>query len=328
MSKNKCDIKKKICSDLLKTMPQRQKEVIERRFGLAGQKQETLESIGREFGVSRERVRQIEEAALSDLKLQIKKYGPVFQSFKKALDKKGSAAKEEDFLKELGGEDCQNEVCFLLNLDKNFKRIKENNDFYALWTTDEAKWKQVQKTIKSLCQKFKQIKKPLLVKDIIESKNLSPQVFAGYLNISKKIQKNNEGFWGLKEWPEINPRRIKDKAYLVFKKQQGPLHFTRVAGLIGSALPQTVHNELIKDNRFVLVGRGTYALREWGYKEGVIKDILYNILKEAGHPLKKEEILKKALEQRVVKENTVFLNLSNKQHFSRTSDGHYTIKEA
>ena len=164
------------------------------------------------------------------------------------------------------------------------------------------------------------------------------------LEVSKKIQRNAEGFFGLKDWPEINPKRIKDKAYLVFRKTQKPLHFTQVAGLIDSAsrasakggeenlfsstLPQTVHNELIKDSRFVLVGRGIYALKEWGYEEGVVKDVILNILKTAGQPLKKEEILEKTLKQRLVKENTVFLNLSNKKYFLRNSEGFYTIREA
>jgi len=148
------------------------------------------------------------------------------------------------------------------------------------------------------------------------------------LEISKKIQKNSEGFFGLKEWPEINPKGVKDKAFLVFKKEQKPLHFAQVAQLIDSALPQTVHNELIKDPRFILVGRGIYALREWGYEPGMVKDVILNILKQAKNPLSKEEILQKTLKQRLVKQNTVFLNLSNRKYFLRTGDGRYKIQES
>ena len=121
---------------------------------------------------------------------------------------------------------------------------------------------------------------------------------------------------------------MKDKAYLVFKKENKPLHFTEVASLIDSALPQTVHNELIKDSRFVLVGRGIYALKEWGYERGYVKDVIFKVLKSAQKPLDREEILEKVLEQRIVKKNTVLLNLSNKNYFLRTSEGNYTIKEA
>jgi DNA-directed RNA polymerase delta subunit len=124
---------------------------------------------------------------------------------------------------------------------------------------------------------------------------------------------------------------------LVFKKHGKPLHFTKVAELIDKFnynLPnkktysQTVHNELIKDSRFVLVGRGIYALKEWGYERGYVKDVIFQVLKSAQKPLDKEEILEKVLKQRIVKENTVLLNLSNKNYFLRTSKGNYTIKEA
>jgi len=147
------------------------------------------------------------------------------------------------------------------------------------------------------------------------------------LEISKKIQKNSEDLFGLRDWPEINPRGARDKAYLVFKKAKIPLHFTKVAEFIEGALPQTVHNELIRDERFVLVGRGIYALREWGYEPGQVKDVILKILKDERKPLAKEEILEKTLKQRLVKENTIFLNLSNTKYFLRDSQGKYIVKE-
>ncbi len=148
------------------------------------------------------------------------------------------------------------------------------------------------------------------------------------MEISKKIQQNKEGLFGLSDWPEINPRTIKDKAYLVLKKNQKPLHFSRITDLIeGGALVQTVHNELIKDPKFILVGRGIYALKEWGYEPGYLKDIILKVLKESQKPLTKQEILSAVFEQRMVKENTVLLNLSNKKYFLRDDKGRYLIRE-
>ena len=140
---------------------------------------------------------------------------------------------------------------------------------------------------------------------------------------------------GLIEWPEIKPRGVKDKAFLVFKKHQKPLHFTDVAGLIDKleynlpnkkTYPQTVHNELIKDSRFVLVGRGTYALSEWGYVPGTIKDIIVNVLKEKKEPASKEDIVKEVLSQRLVAKNTVLMNLNNKKHFDKDSNNKYFLR--
>ncbi|MDP6703964.1 MAG: HTH domain-containing protein, partial [archaeon] len=131
------------------------------------------------------------------------------------------------------------------------------------------------------------------------------------------------------------PKGIKDKAYVVLKNTGKPLHFTQVAALIAElqevlaktqkqVLPQTVHNELIKDPRFVLVGRGMYALREWGYQAGTVKDVLKAVLKKHG-PLTKQELMKAAKKEREVKDSTILLNLQDKNVFAKDAQGRYYI---
>ena len=90
----------------------------------------------------------------------------------------------------------------------------------------------------------------------------------------------------------------------------------------------TVHNELIKDSRFVLVGRGLYALKEWGYEPGVVKEVIAKVLRAEDKPLTKEEVFQKVLKQRLIKENTILLNLQDKSCFFKDEAGRYTIKEA
>lgn len=187
------------------------------------------------------------------------------------------------------------------------------------------------------------MKKPLTFDEIKKEfssfeKHLTPEALQSFLEISKQIKAGVDGRYGLRDWSEINPRGVKDKAYLIFKQEKRPLHFTEVTKLINSselgkmlgqkALTQTVHNELIKDPRFVLVGRGLYALGEWGYQPGQVKDVISTILKESDKPLTREQILEKVLKQRVVKANTIFLNLNNKHLFLKNPDGKYQIREA
>jgi transcriptional regulator with XRE-family HTH domain len=322
---------RKICSDVLKKLSPRQKEVILRRFALSGKEgaeRETLESIGKDLNVTRERVRQIERDAFSVLKPDIKKYQKVFKYFKDSLRKTGNLRKEDVLLSELGKKELKNQIYFLLTLGQELERFGETTDFHSLWAINKASWVSAQKTINSVYEKLKKTGKPLSIKDLSGISGLGPAVVASHLEVSKKIQRNAKGLFGLKDWPEINPRRIKDKAYLALRECHKPLHFVQVASLIDSALPQTVHNELIKDSRFVLVGRGIYALKEWGYEEGQVKDVISNILKTAGRPLGREEVLEKTLKQRLVKENTVLLNLGNKKYFSRNPEGRYTVREA
>jgi len=146
----------------------------------------------------------------------------------------------------------------------------------------------------------------------------------------------SENKFGLKDWIEINPHGAKDRAYLVLKRNNKPLHFSQIADFMkNSSFLQkkeintaTIHNELIKDPRFVLVGRGIYALGEWGYDLGTVKDIILKVLKESKFPLGKEEIVEKVSKQRIVKENTIFLNLQNQAYFLKDSKGRYTVREA
>lgn len=319
-----------ISSKILRDLPEKQKTIISRRFALnAGQKEkETLQEIGESYGITRERIRQIERDGLLKLKETVKKYEEVFQYFKEYLKKSGGLKKEDLLLKDLGGEKWQNQVYFLLNLEENLERLGETESFYSFWTVNKDSVNKAKEILSSISEELKKIKKPVVYGDLVNLNDSKQKIPISFLEISKKIQRNSEGLWGLKDWPEINPRGVKDKAYLVLKKEKKPLHFKDVASLIPQSLSQTVHNELIKDSRFVLVGRGVYALKEWGYEKGFVKDIILKTLKTAGKPLTKAEVLDKVLKQRLVKENTVLLNLGNKDCFFKTSEGLYKIREA
>jgi hypothetical protein len=315
---------KKICKDLLSGLKEREKEVILRRFGLEGRERETLQSIGNSFGITRERVRQIEDAALKKIRSKIEKHRRIFDNFLNYFKKFGDLRKEERLLEELGGNE-KNELVFLLSLDRRFLRFNQNKEFYSLWTTNLNSLEKVKSLIFSICKKFEREKRLMDLNEISSEFKIKEKLLEGFLEISKRIQKNKKGLYGLREWPEINPRGIRDKAYLVFKELKRPLHFTEVAKMIEGANLKSVHNELIKDERFVLIGRGIYALKEWGYFPGEVKDVIFKFLKEEG-PLTKEEILERIKKQRIVKETTVLINLA--KYFERDEKGKYRIKTA
>jgi len=266
--------------------------------------------------------------AFKKIKPRLKNYQKIFNIFFEYFKKFGDLRKEDILLAELGKEEWEKEVYFLLNLDKRFQKFNQTKNFYSLWTINLASLSKAKKIIQSLYQHFQKNKNLLNLEELNQKVSDRKEALISYLEISKEIQKNAEGLYGLRDWPEINPRGIKDKAYLVFKKFEKPLHFSEVTKFIEGSHLQTVHNELIRDPRFILVGRGTYALREWGYYPGQVKDVILKILKEVKRPLTKEEILEKVKKQRVVKANTVFLNLSNKEYFQRDSQGKYRPKTA
>ena len=86
-----------------------------------------------------------------------------------------------------------------------------------------------------------------------------------------------------------------------------------------------MHNELILNDQYVLVGRGIYALKEWGYRPGVVANVIVDILKKENAPLAREELVEKVLKQRIVKKNTIYLALTDKSKFKRLDDGTYTL---
>lgn len=317
------------CSNnLLKELSGRQKDVINRRFGLAGER-ETLETIGQSYGITRERVRQIEEDGLSKLreKLDNPVFVNVFKYFEKYLKDQGSLKREDLMLSQLGGEKFKNHVLFLLTLTDRFEKFNETDDLQASWGINKDSLALAQKAILVFASELEE-KKRLL--------SLPSTILSSYIEISKNILKGPEGLYGLREWPEVNPRGVKDKAYIILKREKNPLHFGRISSLVNSspmfkgsksANLQTVHNELIKDQRFVLVGRGMYALKEWGYEPGVVRDVISAALAQSKIPLTKEEVVGKVLEQRRVKPTTILLNLQNKKYFVKNTEGKYIIRE-
>lgn len=326
---------------LTKGLSQKTKSIFDRRFGVKTGKQETLESIGKSMGITRERVRQIEEVGFNFVKKQNKNtLDKTFENFVSYFEGQGGFKKEDIAIKEIGGENTRPYVLFLLTLGEQFSRVCEKKDFYSFWSTIKNPEVKIKENLTALVQDVKTYGSPLFKKDFFANftlkSKLNEEVLLSYLQVSKKIQENKEGKIGLVDWPEIKPRGVRDRAFLVFKKHQKPLHFTKVAEMIDEfgynlpnkkTYPQTVHNELIKDLRFVLVGRGTYALQEWGYSPGTIRDVIIKVLGERNMALHKDEIVKEVLSQRLVAKNTVLMNLNNKKYFQKDPEGKYFLRK-
>lgn len=330
---------------LLKKMPSRRmRDVIEKRFGLKGGSAKTLQAIGREYRITRERVRQIEADALKHLSKpeHLEELTPLFVSIGNHIKYYGDAMAEEHLFANLAQDKHHSHVALLLDIGPSFHRMPETDTHHGRWTTDKTKADAAEKIMTTVVRTLENHKQPVSetqLHDIVQSsakevagERLPEHVAAAYLASSKVIHMNPYGEYGLAWWSSVNPSGVKDKAYVAIAKAAKPLHFREVAEAINKAgwskkkaHPQTVHNELIKDNRFVLVGRGLYALREWGYEPGTVRDVITSVLKETRHPMTKEEIIAAATQKRLVKVPTILLNLQNKSLFKKTEDGRYTL---
>lgn len=330
--------------ELLNNLPkERLKEVVGRRFGFINGKQETLETIGKNYGITRERVRQIESDALKILSqpdnLFILK--PIFDYLDAVFKEHNHLLGEERLLNLTAGTSgphpARSAVIMILTLGNSYEKIAEDNRFHSHWVTQKQAREYAEKVVDYLVNHFNQHKKVFSAADVLNiissaHKDASSKFIESVLDISKEINQNIFGEMGLTHWSEISPKGTRDKAYLVLKKKNEPRHFVEITDLINQAnfssreaFPQTVHNELIKDDRFVLVGRGTYALKEWGYSPGIVKEVIADILSKAKKPLTKDEIISAVLETRRVKPNTVVINLQNSQDFEKLNNGTYRL---
>jgi hypothetical protein len=328
---------------VIKNIPnQRTQEIICLRFGLEDGQRQTLEAIGQKYNITRERVRQVEEAAFSDFRKPalMDLFKPAFRLIDNYLEKEGRLVKEERLLSSLSGTEhphpARGGLFLILTLGQPYQRFVESDKFYSLWANSLDDLNKADSLITSLVRKLEEKKEPVPLDYILSHFKetgafLSKRVLFSYLDVTKQIDQDNFGHFGLSKWSEVNPRGVKDKAYIILKEQGRPLHFREVAELISQsnlssnlARPQTVHNELIKDERFVLVGRGTYALREWGYQPGTVRQVISQVLEGADF-LTKEEILSQVLKNRLVKKNTVLINLQNRQYFAKDEKGRYSL---
>ena len=333
---------KAIVKKLLSALPERSRTVLEARFGLGSSAERvTLESIGKRWGITRERVRQIENHALTSLKKSpaFGEADAAFTELQRIVDSLGGIVCEQDLLDFITKDaSMQNHIYFLLVLGDPFKYRKEDDEVERCWYVDPGLAQKVEGALKKLYEGLsdedlipegEMIDRFLKELQDINDKHRNHEVLKRWLSISKRIGKNPLGEWGHAVSPNVKTKGVRDYAYLAVKKHGSPLHFREVAQLIEKTFNRaahvaTTHNELIKDERFVLVGRGMYALREWGYASGVVRDVIRNVLRDNG-PLTKDQIIEKVLKERHVKPGTIVVNLQNQKYFKRGKDGLFLL---
>jgi hypothetical protein len=339
-----------ILEDMFLVLTQKEKDVIVKRFSLNNQPKMTLERIGKQFSVTRERIRQIEKIALGKLKrtVQSTKLNEISVLAIELINNKGGVSTEMSLISEIlnvlgSSQDMDANIIRLsLNITPDLEKTEKSNLYYPFWRIaelSESTVKAIVETGVSSMNKASEvvsfdslatdIQKALKTKGMTVEKN----TILSALEVDQRIKKLSEGF-GLMSWRHINPRSIRDKAYIVLKQKNQPLHFIEIANKISESgfdrkvvTTQAVHNELIRYDQFVLVGRGLYALKEWGYKRGTVADVIEGLL-EKKSPLSKQDIIKGVMKQRQVKKGTISLNLQKNPHFVRVGRAMYALDKS
>ncbi len=338
---------------LLDRLHERERDVLVRRFGLYGQNELTLKDIGEQFAITRERVRQIEANGLKKLQELMRDKSvsdvvdPVVTSTIHLLEERGGVLSGEELWEivcqrtELPTSDTVTRDAFEFVLEQllsdRIDALPQTRDRQYGWKLHFVPLDHWQLTVDEARSLLEEHQKPMEEEHFFTKlkqrrADTEEAVIRSHIRLSKHVRKNVLGQWGLHHWNVIAPRRVNDKIYLILKKEQKPLHFNDITQRINDAgfdrkvaYPSTVHNELILDSKYILVGRGIYALSEWGYTSGVVADVIIEVLSTSNHPLDRDTIVEEVLKRRIVRKSTILLALTDRARFDRTCDGHYQL---
>ncbi len=327
---------------IIGVLKERQKKVLIRRFGLLGSEKATLAKIGGDINRTRERIRQIEAAALKELEKEENQelIAETQKRLKAYVDRLGGVVVEREIVPlvmEKRDQEKVNALSLLLTILPELERTKKNQTFLRYWFNRDCKKKDIEEVADKYEQILKKAGQPIAIDRLLSrvgKTGFEKKRLISIFNIKRSLGKDKQGRVGLMKWFEINPKSARDKAYLVLKEDGEPLHYRMIAKKIReesfyskhNPTAPTVHNEVILDKRFVLIGRGIYALKEWGYQPGTVQDVIVNLLKKNTQGLSREEIIKKVLEQRQVARNTIMANLNQGDTFQKKGENRYQVK--
>jgi hypothetical protein len=331
-----------IVQEILGTIErEREREIISRRFGLFDRR-ETLEQIGELLGITRERVRQLEKAILTKLKIAAEKDLTGIEEVERVLGEHlkdmGKVARISDVAARLTSANSkvdQARVSFLAQLSPSITVVDDSDNFFhAVGLAANHSEKAINQQVGKIIDAITKIGQPADIDTLAKSAGISDNKNVEALASISKNMAHLHGRWGLTKWPMVNPKNIRDKIYVILHDSKKPMHFSEIATAIKKSdfkrkdvTTQAIHNELIKDKRFVLIGRGIYALKEWGYKKGTVADVIAEVLRKEGGPLHRDEVVRRVLKSRQVKETTILLNLQGKPQFKRVAKATYALAE-
>jgi len=337
-----------LINSLLIVLSEKEKYIVENRFSLNDHPRLTLEKIGEKYNVTRERIRQIEKNALRKLSRNVN--NTQLRDFTsmalQILEDNGGVVSEKMMVNEMlkladskEGIDVSS-LKLTIDLDKGLVREHNTIRFRPFWRLVDLKPRDIRKACDAVKKELKKNEKVMSAAKLAthcQEKNGIACANEAFIKSAARLDRDlkvvSDGV-GLASWRDINPKTLRDKIFYVFNEMKKPLHYIDISNQITelsfdnkSVNTQAVHNELIRYDEFILIGRGIYALKFWGYEEGTVADVIEKVLIEHGE-LERDEIVEKVLEKRQVKKITILLNLKNKDQFTKTKTDKYKLTTA
>ena len=332
-------------SSILNSLSEKEKNVLVNRVWLDGQRL-TLQAIWNSFSpsITRERVRQIEDSGIKKLwriiqntdLVTIQDKAREFMSLNGWLIWKRKLVNE--LIKDLQLDSKINSYIIetIVQADEEIIKSKPKLGTETYFHSPEINKVLVSKIHKEALKILKKKKDVMpqislyeqIKNNLIETTNIT--LINSVLDVFDDIVTGEQNLIGLEKWKILNPKTLKDKAVYIMKKEKVPMHFVDISNKITEYLGEkvkvnTIHNELIRNEEFVLIGRGLYALKEWGFKSGTVIDVISDIIKKKWEPMSTEDIIKSVLKVREVKKTTIYMNLQNRNVIKRVWRNYYDL---
>ena len=348
--KIKVDLESTQLKDVLLYCKPKERLILMRKFGLDGNKETPLQKIGKEYSLTRERVRQIETQALMRFRRLIvgnEVYMNVLQESKNILESHGGILGEDALISKIINKNLfkfsKQELKLILVSDFDITYLKRNKEINKAFYIEPLYEDLLTKIVLFTLQHFKERNhsqdlyefiselKDYFAEDTKDIPSLKNDLFyVNFFNIVKNITILDWKIW-LLEFDDINPKTVKLKMLYTMRRLNKPIHYQELPVKILERFPgevtkiNTIHNELVKNNDlFVNQGLGLYWLKERGFQGGSVKDILIRIFKKNNHPMTAKELTREVLREKMVSPNTVILNLQKfKDDFQRVDKGTY-----
>lgn len=331
------------------------KEIIKKRYGLINGERQTLEEIGESYGITRERIRQIQAKALKNMKHPIsvaKK--PLLELMEKILFQNGGllSAEEADIKvpEALGGmiDDGSSVLDLLCDLELiQSCRIGDIVIYSPLF--DGVKLDILSEKIIASVKKedlgldvLSIVKKIELFKKITDDR-FDPQSFVfRYCRTDPRIEEiglasaspetifkhYTSGYFAKKSWVVLMKR--------VLEQEQMPLHFTEITNkvndLMGNSERQVdvrrAHSIMIEDEAFAHSGvNGTYGLTAWGLRKELTPQLIEECMKKAGFPLHWKQIYNYVSKYKNTKPANITTCLETNRLFKKVDTGVYWLAD-
>ena len=226
---------------LLSNLSEKEKEVISRRFGLGKPQKHTLEEIGQHYGITRERVRQIENLSIKKLK-ELRELKEDIREAEnlvlQLLEQYGGVMEETFFLENVFNymithPDAENSLLFLAEyiFSENINRVYQDKEFNNLWKVGSSDADFLKSVITEMVSIVENKGEPIKLEELINNfkssdfynsnkekiMNLTTmleatdddvnKILESYLRASRKIKQDIFDHWGLISWGIVRPKK-------------------------------------------------------------------------------------------------------------------------